>query len=85
MSDIFHNLSGGQIIGFAAIVGVFLWGVLLVAQRFHAQVQKTRRAEVNAALKQEMLNRGMSAEEIRTVCDAGGEHAPRGERRNCRV
>ena len=35
------------------------------------QAQETRRAETLAALKQDMLNRGMSAEEIRTVLEVG--------------
>jgi hypothetical protein len=33
---------------------------------------KVRRAELEASLKQEMLQRGMSAEEIRTVIEASG-------------
>jgi hypothetical protein len=33
---------------------------------------KVRRAELEASLKQEMLQRGMSADEIRTVIEASG-------------
>ena len=85
MGDIVYRLSGAQAIGFAAVLGVFLWGALLIALRFYAQAQRTRRAELDAALKQEMLGRGMSAEEIQTVCDAGTESARRGNRRHCRA
>jgi len=71
MSELFYRLTGGQVVGFFAVVGVFLWGVLIIAQRFYAQAHKTRRAEIEASLKQDMLNRGMSAEEIQAVCDSG--------------
>lgn len=85
MGDLFFKLSGGQVVGFFALLGVFLWGALIIAQRFYAQAQKTRRAEIDAALKQEMLSRGMSAEEIQMVCAAGTEHAFRSQRRYCRT
>jgi hypothetical protein len=37
---------------------------------------QVRRAEIDAALKQEMLQRGMSAEEIRTVMEASSFGKP---------
>ncbi len=40
---------------------------------------KARRAELEASLKQEMLQRGMSAEEIRTVIEASSY----GKGKNC--
>jgi hypothetical protein len=76
MDDLFYHLTGGQVIAFTALVGVFLWGVLIIFQRFYAQAQKTRRAEVHTAFKQGMLNRGMSAEDIQMVCDAGSGRPP---------
>lgn len=82
MGDLFFKLSGAQVIGFFAMFGVFLWGALLIAQRFYAQAQMTRRAELDAAVKQEMLARGMSADEIRMVCDAGTESSRRSKRRH---
>jgi hypothetical protein len=36
---------------------------------------KTRREEIRASLKQTMLERGMSAYEIRTVIEAGSDEA----------
>jgi hypothetical protein len=85
MGDLFFKLSGAQVIGFFAVLGVFLWGALAIAQQFYAQAQRTRRAELDAALKQDMLARGMSAEEIQMVCDASTEYARRSERRHCRA
>jgi hypothetical protein len=35
-----------------------------------------RRAEIDAALKQDMLQRGMAAEEIRTVLEASSQGKP---------
>jgi hypothetical protein len=35
-----------------------------------------RRAEIDAALKQDMLQRGMSADEIRTVLEASSQGRP---------
>jgi hypothetical protein len=40
---------------------------------------RTRQAELDASLKHEMLQRGMSAEEIRMVVEA----SPRGKHKNC--
>jgi hypothetical protein len=50
-------VGGGLAMGFVAIIGAFWTDI--------------RKREIAAALKQDMLNRGMSAEEIRTVLDAG--------------
>ena len=44
--------------------------------------QKIRRAEIEAALKHEMLQRGMSADEIRQVLEASARGASK--RRRCR-
>ena len=85
MGDLFFKLSGAQIIGFFSVVGVFLWGALAIAKGFYAQAQMTRRAELDAALKQDMLSRGMSAEEIQSVCTASSEYYWQSERRHCRT
>jgi hypothetical protein len=57
-------LAGGMVL--ALILGIT--GILL---GFYAQRLKYRRAEILAALKQDMLNRGMSANEICMVLEAG--------------
>jgi hypothetical protein len=68
MTDLLSRLNGGELIGLVAIVGGLLVGmVAIVADYWH----KIRRAEIEGGLKQDMLNRGMSAEEIRTVMEAG--------------
>ncbi len=51
------GLGGGLLIGLVAIIGG-LW-------------TENRKAEIAAGLKHDMLERGMSADEIRTVLDAG--------------
>ena len=52
----------------AFLAGMIVW--LTLQWRLH------RRTEIEAALKQEMLNRGMSAEEIERVLRASsGQHA----------
>ena len=40
-------------------------------------ISSVRRAELEASLKQDMLNRGMSAEEIKTVIEATGSRKGR--------
>lgn len=50
--------------------------VLCVAIVFVSDyLRKTHQAEIDAALKQDMLSRGMSAEEIRTVLEASSDGA----------
>ena len=51
----------------AMITGLTVW--LSFQWRLH------RRTELEAALKQDMLNRGMSAEDIERVIKASGTHA----------
>jgi hypothetical protein len=41
-------------------------------------LQKTRQAELDASLKHEMITRGMSAEEIRTVLEASSSGSRKG-------
>jgi hypothetical protein len=61
-------ISGGFLITFTAIIGGF-W-------------HETRKAELMASLKHDMLSQGMSAEDIKTVLEAG-VRTPR-HARNCR-
>ena len=69
MSEVLSRLNGGEIIGLFAVVGGLLCAVVGILS---GNWQKVRKAEINAALKQDMLNRGMSADDIRTVMEAGG-------------
>jgi len=68
MIDLLSRMNGGQLIAIVAVAGGLLCGIIgIIAGSW----QKVRRAEIAAALKQDMLNRGMSADEIRTVLEAG--------------
>jgi hypothetical protein len=72
MSEFLSKFDGGQLIGLVAVAGGLLCGVTVIIV---GGWQKTWRAEIAAALKQDMLNRDMSAEEIRTVLDAGSKES----------
>ncbi len=68
MSEILSRLSPEDFIGLVSVVGGFIVGtVAIIAIFWH----KTRKHEITAALKQDMLNRGMSADEIQTVIESG--------------
>jgi len=74
MSDIFSKLDGGEILGLCGIgLGLFaLMGGIAVA--ISTVVTNHRRRvqldEMEATMKMEMLQRGMSAQDIRTVLEA---------------
>ncbi len=60
-----------------AVGGLVLCGILGMLLAFYAQWNRHRRAEVAAALQQQMLDREMSAGEIIAVLQAGGLDAPK--------
>jgi hypothetical protein len=68
MSEILSKLDGDGVIAFWAISLTFL--TIITAIIAGAWV-KVRRTEATAVLKQDMLNRGMSSDQIRAVLDAG--------------
>jgi hypothetical protein len=68
MAELLSRFDPGEFIGLVAVLGGFLCAISAV---LGGAWRSVRRAEITAALKQDMLNRGMSAEEIRTVIDAG--------------
>ena len=71
--DFFANFSSGQLIGFAGVVG----GVLIAVTAIVAsQWRRVRVAEMDATLKAQMLDKGMSAAEIEQVMKAGQAPAP---------
>jgi hypothetical protein len=68
MSEFLSRFDGGELIAIIAITGGLLCGlVVLIADYWH----KIRKAEIAAKLKHDMLDRGMSAEEIQMVLEAG--------------
>jgi hypothetical protein len=61
----------------AGIALVFMAaGLTVVGSIFAHYWFKLRREEIRAGLKQAMLDRGMSAYEIRTVIEAGSDELP---------
>ena len=68
MTEYFSQIPPGDMIPVIAIVSTFLTVVVIVALFIWRGVRK---ADIAARLKQDMLDRGMSAEEIRIVLDAG--------------
>jgi hypothetical protein len=74
------TFDAGEFIGLVAVVGGLLIGITVILA---GAWQKVRRAEMAAALKQDMLNRGMSAEQIVAVLDAGTRASRKDFRRSC--
>ncbi len=66
MFDFLSRFDGGEIIGIIAVVGGLLCGIVAIAGKYWLQIRQME-------IKQEMLNRGMSAEEIKTVLEAGSK------------
>jgi hypothetical protein len=70
-----ERLNGGEVIGFTAVVGGLAIAIIAVIAGSWASVRQAevrgRMAEYDAALKQDMLARGMSAAEIERVLAAG--------------
>jgi hypothetical protein len=73
MRELISKLPPDEILGLVAIVGAFVCGVLGIIMVIVMQSLHHRREQMKAELKQSMLNRGMSAEEIVTVLEAGRE------------
>lgn len=75
MSELLEKLSGGQILGFVAIVS---GGIYLTAEAVAKCWLQVRRAEAEAALKRDLVAAGKSAEEIERVVQA-----TTGRRKSC--
>ena len=80
LTEFLSRFDGGELIGLVALLSTMLLGLILgimgIFLGFYAQRQAGRRAEILAALKQDMLSRGMSANEICMVLDAGSKSTP---------
>ena len=71
MSDILDRLGSGDL--FPVVIVSIVFGSILLLSVFAiiaTCVYKIRRHSIAAQLKQDMLDRGMSAEEIKTVLEA---------------
>jgi hypothetical protein len=74
MTEFLSKFNAGEFIGLVAVAGGLLCGIFcgttaIIMDHWY----KIRRAEILGSLKQDMLNRGMAAEEIQTVIAAGTE------------
>jgi hypothetical protein len=83
MLEWLSQLSAGQMIGLIAVIGGPLIAIVAIVSAAWARVRRAelqaRRAETAAALKEQMIERGMSADEIVRVLDAG-QSSPAHER-----
>jgi hypothetical protein len=70
MFEFLNKLEGGEIIGLVAVTGGLLVAIIATAA---TQWRRVRVAEIEASLKQQMLDKGMSAAEIEAVMRAGQE------------
>src|SRR5262245_15406356 len=71
MAELLQKFSGGDLVVLIALLLSFLvGGVIAVTAIVTAHLRKARLAEQEAFLKQEMLQRGMSADEIVQVVAA---------------
>jgi hypothetical protein len=71
MSDFLSKFDGPLLIALVAVGGGILCGIVAIIGGIASSTwQKAR----NITLKQDMLNRGMSAEEIQTVIEAGSNN-----------
>jgi hypothetical protein len=71
MNEVLSKFDAGELIGLVAVAGGLLIGLLCGVTAIIADSwQKVRRSEMAAALKQDMLNRGLSAADIQTVLQA---------------
>jgi hypothetical protein len=73
MSDFLARVDGGELIALVAVGGGMLIAIVCVlAGVWH----KIRTEEITANLKREMLDRGMSVDEIKAVLEAGSKGKP---------
>ena len=77
LTEFLSKFDGGELIGLVALAGGMILGLILgimgILLGFYVHRQEHHRAEIMAALKQDMLNRGMSANEICMVLEAGSK------------
>jgi hypothetical protein len=77
MNDFLSRFDGGELIGLVAVAGGLLCGIVGIIGHFWHENRLT-------ALKRDMVERGMSAEEIETVVVAGSGQKPSHRHRSCK-
>ena len=70
MTDFLSRFNAGEIIALVSVAGGLVCAITAIITGTWGKV---RRTEIVAALKQDMLSRGMSADDIRTVLEAGSK------------
>ena len=68
MYELLSRMHPGEFIGLTAVAGGLLCGLVAIVMGIGLEM---RRVELAAALKKNMLERGMTPEEIRIVMEAG--------------
>lgn len=75
LNEMLSKLDAGQLMGLVlggiAITGGLICGIVGIIAGVVCSRHNAHRVEVQAALKQEMLSRGMSAQDIVAVMEAG--------------
>ena len=83
MFEMLSKLKGDELAPLLGICGVLVVVVTVAVTAIIASnVRKYRQAELDASLKQEMLNRGMSAEDIKQVICAKSFEESRRDRKH---
>ena len=72
MGDMFSRFNFGELMGFLSVGGGLFIALVAIVGNLWADVRKS---ELSAALKHDMLDRGLSADEIMTVLNAGTKRA----------
>jgi hypothetical protein len=72
MSEFLSRCPPGELIALVSIVGGLICGTIVLVASYW---RKIRQAEIDAKLKQDMLDRGMTPEEIRIVVEAGSKES----------
>jgi hypothetical protein len=70
MVEYLHRFSPGELIALVAVAGGLMCGIVTIIAIY---LHSSHTAEIAARLKTDMLDRGMSADEIRAVLDAGSQ------------
>ena len=70
MHELLLKIEPGHLIGLVAVAGGLVCGIVAIVMGIGLEI---RRVELAAALKKDMLERGMTAEEIRIVMEAGSK------------
>jgi hypothetical protein len=74
MYELLSKMEPEQLIGLVAVIGAYACGIVAIVMGIRLGF---RRVELAAALKKDMLERGMTAEEIRIVMEAGSKNPQR--------